>query len=202
MTALGVPTSSSPSTATCASSPLDQYLSRSSPRTVEEEGGGVGTGKMKVTTYFIGTLLDPSVPFALFSQYPPSPFSSTAPSKRDAITRARDEENWNRLGPFVGMGKEEMYEGLRDVTWCQKQCEGWMLMRWKEIDFVNVERESDARSLSPPLSLTHTRLRSFNILDLVYIKLMSISMISAICCCSNSCRIDSINRRVLLHGIK
>lgn len=86
-------------------------------------------GKALVTTYWVGDIIDPASPQLLWT----SPSTSSV---------AEDQSNWSRLGPFVNHTGEAMAAGLRDPAWLVEQSRGWVFMRWKEVDFVNVERKS------------------------------------------------------------
>jgi hypothetical protein len=85
--------------------------------------------KSLVTTYFVGEIIDPSGEDKLWG------------ASGGETARKHDHLNWSKLGPFKGIESERVKVGMNDSKWLEQKCRGWVLMRWKEIDFVNVSRE-------------------------------------------------------------
>ena len=83
-----------------------------------------------VTTYFQGDILNPAVD-GLFA-------------RKVGAKKCDDSLYWAQLGPFEGLGGEELSARSGDVEWLRQKTEGWMLMSWQELDFINVTRESFA----------------------------------------------------------
>lgn len=87
---------------------------------------GVPSSPQPITTFFTGTTINLSGGEPLWS--------TKDRTKQDA-------EYWTKLGPFQGLSKEELKARVRDRSWLTEMTKGWVLMRWKERDFVNVARE-------------------------------------------------------------
>lgn len=86
-----------------------------------------------VTTHFQGDILNPAINGLLARKV-------VGAKKRD------DSLYWAQLGPFKGLGKEELSARSSDLEWLRQRTEGWMLMSWQELDFINVTRESSFAS--------------------------------------------------------
>lgn len=48
---------------------------------------------------------------------------------------------WRTLGPFKHLEVEELESHAMDKDWLEDKIQGWVLMRWKEKDFINTTRE-------------------------------------------------------------
>lgn len=57
--------------------------------------------------------------------------------KNDPVLAAA--EYWCQLGPFRGLTAAELLKRQEDVVWLTDLTRGWILMRWKELDFVNTQ---------------------------------------------------------------
>ncbi|KAK4705450.1 hypothetical protein P7C70_g742, partial [Phenoliferia sp. Uapishka_3] len=95
---------------------------------------GVPHSTTQVTTYFIGDIIDPAVD-GLYT-------------RKWNARRKDDIEYWTKLGPFKNVSKDELAERANDPLWLREQTDGWLLMRWKEADFVNVTKEDSTLSIS------------------------------------------------------
>ncbi|KAL8283686.1 hypothetical protein RQP46_005481 [Phenoliferia psychrophenolica] len=87
---------------------------------------GVPDSLTQVTTFFKGEILDPDLD-GLFT-------------RKWGARRRDDVDFWSRLGPFKGISRDELKARAGDPVWLRERSEGWVLMRWKEADFVNVTR--------------------------------------------------------------
>ena len=63
-------------------------------------------------------------------------------AKKWRARREDDLEHWGQLGPFKELEYEELRKKCDDFDWVEEIAENWILMRWKESAFVNVERQS------------------------------------------------------------
>jgi hypothetical protein len=89
---------------------------------------GVPASSAQVTTYFSGEIVNIAVDGIFTGKW--------------GAKRSADAEYWTKLGPFKGIKKDELMRRSSDLRWLKELCRGWVLMRWKERDFVNVTRES------------------------------------------------------------
>ena len=64
----------------------------------------------------------------------------SAPKKWRA-RKQDDLEYWGQLGPFKDLDSELLRSNCDDFEWVEKIAENWILMRWKESAFINVERQ-------------------------------------------------------------
>ncbi|ORY56192.1 vacuolar import and degradation protein-domain-containing protein [Leucosporidium creatinivorum] len=90
---------------------------------------GVPSSPKPITTFFTGSTINIPAGEGLWSR------SGMGGVKQASL----DAEYWARLGPFKGVvGKEELMARSRDQRWLEEMTRGWVLMRWKEREFVNV----------------------------------------------------------------
>ncbi|KAI5475356.1 vacuolar import/degradation protein Vid24 [Pseudohyphozyma bogoriensis] len=102
---------------------------------------GVPDSTGTVTTYFSGEILDPGSEEGLWT-------------KKWGAGRKEDIDNWARVGPFaemlgVGGGAQQVLKSKSgDRDWLREVTEGWVLMRWKEQEFVNVSPAESTLSIA------------------------------------------------------
>lgn len=146
MHAVGVPSSPSPPSPSTAS--FADLTSTAAARETKD-----------ITTFFTGALISFSPPSSSSSSgeplLPPAPPSGSRASLAQHFKQSTLEaEYWTKLGPFRSRGvtreelKARVGSGTEGERWLNEVTSGWVLMRWKERDFVNVARGS--LSLSPP----------------------------------------------------
>ena len=63
------------------------------------------------------------------------------------VSQSTEAESWIQLGPFKGVSKNELLRLAKDRQWIEDMASGWVLMRWKERDFINVKGESAPNSV-------------------------------------------------------
>jgi hypothetical protein len=95
---------------------------------------GVPDSSAQVTTYFHGEVID-------------LPLENIWTRKWGA-KRKDDAEYWSKLGPFKDMEPEELAAKVEDPDWLRNVSSGWLLMRWKEVDFVNVTPAESTLSIA------------------------------------------------------
>ncbi|KAM0756147.1 hypothetical protein T439DRAFT_345004 [Meredithblackwellia eburnea MCA 4105] len=96
---------------------------------------GVPDSSAQVTTFFRGEVVDPASPMGIYTH-------KWGARKKD------DVDFWARLGPFKAIEKSVFGVRVADPEWLRRTCEGWVLMRWKEADFVNVTPAESMLSIS------------------------------------------------------
>ncbi|CEQ38902.1 SPOSA6832_00394 [Sporobolomyces salmonicolor] len=91
----------------------------------------------RVTTYFSAHIIRPLLDGLFVS--PSRTGSGNSPSEGLVrVSPYSEAESWVQLGPFRGMDKDELFTKGRDAQWVEEKTKGWVLMRWKERDFINV----------------------------------------------------------------
>ena len=91
---------------------------------------GVPASPSEITTCFQGELINPIV-------------DGLRSRKWSKLSKMSIEmEYWCRIGPFRGMDVGELAVQAHDFSWLRDKTTGWILMRWKETDFVNVSGQS------------------------------------------------------------
>ncbi|KAM0793571.1 hypothetical protein ACM66B_001007 [Microbotryomycetes sp. NB124-2] len=96
---------------------------------------GVPASPHDITTHFTGELIDPVVDGLRSRQW-----SST-------VRMSTELEYWARIGPFRGMDTNELAVQAHDFHWLRDKTRGWILMRWKEKEFVNVSPSACSLSI-------------------------------------------------------
>ncbi|KAK4057648.1 hypothetical protein OIO90_001296 [Microbotryomycetes sp. JL221] len=96
---------------------------------------GVPASPNDITTYFTGELIDPIVDGLRSRKW------------SQTVKMSTEIEYWARIGPFRGMDTNDLAVQAHDFEWVQQQTRGWLLMRWKEKDFVNVSPKACSLSI-------------------------------------------------------
>lgn len=97
------------------------------------------THPARVTTFFSATILHP-LKSGLFLS--PSLTGSGGNSAEGLkVSQSTEAESWIQLGPFKGVSKNELLRLAKDRQWVEDMTSGWLLMRWKEREFINVKGE-------------------------------------------------------------
>ncbi|GAA5908128.1 uncharacterized protein JCM6883_004124 [Sporobolomyces salmoneus] len=100
----------------------------------------------RVTTFFSASIIQP-LRNGLFVS--PSPTGSGGSSPEGIrVSQSTEAESWIQVGPFKGMKKNELLERAKDRIWVEEKSKGWVLMRWKEKDFVNVKATESSLSIN------------------------------------------------------
>lgn len=112
-----------------------------------------------ITTFFTGSLISFSPSASTSDSNSGEPLLPTFPSSTTrsstslkAKQSSLEAEYWTKLGPFRARRttREELKARAGDEMWLQEISKGWVLMRWKERDFVNVARGSCSPFLAEP----------------------------------------------------
>jgi hypothetical protein len=97
----------------------------------------LSTHPTRVTTFFSASILQP-LSTGLFVS--PSPTGSGGSSSEGIkVSQSTEAESWTQVGPFKGMKKNELLQRAKSWNWVEEKSRGWVLMRWKERDFINVK---------------------------------------------------------------
>ncbi|KAK4055118.1 hypothetical protein OIV83_000398 [Microbotryomycetes sp. JL201] len=96
---------------------------------------GVPSSPHDITTFFTGELINPIVDGLRSRQW-----SST-------IRMSTELEYWARIGPFRGMQTSDLAVQAHDFHWLRDKTRGWVLMRWKEKEFINVNPSACSLSI-------------------------------------------------------
>ncbi|GAA5922385.1 uncharacterized protein JCM15063_003285 [Sporobolomyces koalae] len=100
----------------------------------------------RVTTYFSGSIVQP-LKSGLFVS--PSPTGSGGRSADGIkVSQSTEAESWIRLGPFKKLKKSDLLRHGQDRRWVEDMTQGWVLMRWKERDFINVKATESTLSIN------------------------------------------------------
>ncbi|GAA5949648.1 hypothetical protein JCM3765_002740 [Sporobolomyces pararoseus] len=107
----------------------------------------LSTHPTRVTTFFTASIIQP-LESGLFVS--PSPTGSGGLPSTDGIkvSQSTEAESWIQVGPFKGMKRSELLVRAKDWNWVEEKCRGWVLMRWKEKDFVNVKATESSLSIN------------------------------------------------------
>ncbi|GAA5918859.1 hypothetical protein JCM1841_002777 [Sporobolomyces salmonicolor] len=101
----------------------------------------------RVTTYFSAHIIRPLLDGLFVS--PSRTGSGNSPSEGLVrVSPYSEAESWVQLGPFRGMDKDELFTKGRDAQWVEEKTKGWVLMRWKERDFINVNANDSTLSIT------------------------------------------------------
>lgn len=60
---------------------------------------------------------------------------------------SREDRYWTKLGPFRGLSPDVLASHRHDSAWLESRTQGWIIMRWKELGFVNVQPGSCTLSI-------------------------------------------------------
>ena len=63
-------------------------------------------------------------------------------------THADDVHIWSKLPPFAHTSPELLKKHANDFIWLAKTCQNFVLMRWKEVDFVNIQPQHSSLSIA------------------------------------------------------
>ncbi|GAA5840472.1 hypothetical protein JCM5353_001123 [Sporobolomyces roseus] len=104
------------------------------------------THPARVTTFFSATILHP-LKSGLFLS--PSLTGSGGTSAEGLkVSQSTEAESWIQLGPFKGVSKNELLRLAKDRQWVEDMTSGWLLMRWKEREFINVKATESTLSIN------------------------------------------------------
>ncbi|GAA6019169.1 hypothetical protein JCM11491_001400, partial [Sporobolomyces phaffii] len=99
----------------------------------------------RVTTFFSASIVRPLVSGLFVS---PSPTGSVGGNDGIRVSQSTEAEAWIEVGPFKGMKKHDLMASAQDRRWVEQKSRGWVLMRWKERDFVNVKATESSLSIN------------------------------------------------------
>lgn len=102
----------------------------------------------RVTTFFSASIIRPLVDGLFVSPSPTGSGGSSAEGIK--VSQGTEAESWIQIGPFKGIKKNDLLSRAKSREWVEDKSRGWVLMRWKERDFVNVKGATNSRVL--PLS--------------------------------------------------
>ena len=100
----------------------------------------LSTHPTRVTTFFTASIIQP-LESGLFVSPSPTGSGGLPSTEGIKVSQSTEAESWIQVGPFKGMKRSELLSRAKDWNWVEEKCRGWVLMRWKEKDFVNVKGE-------------------------------------------------------------
>ncbi|GAA6063005.1 hypothetical protein JCM10212_002646 [Sporobolomyces blumeae] len=113
---------------------------------IQSTKGSKSPTPSRVTTFFSSHIVDPLLDGLFLS---PSPTGSGGNAREGLkASQGAEAESWIQVGPFKGMLKDELLKNGRDRAWLERETRGWILMRWKERDFVNVKATDSTLSIN------------------------------------------------------